>query len=97
MDIVDDDILESDEMFLVRAELISDDANSVTIDPAETSVAIGDDDGEMSRYCELSIWIYIHIHTYVYSFVRQWLGCYWDLVEWPYYRGGLFREVKMNG
>ena len=83
MDIVDDDILESDEMFLVRAELISDDASSVTIDPAETSVAIEDDDGEMSRYYELSIWIYIHIyiHTYVYSFVRQWLGCYWDLIE----------------
>ena len=28
---------------------------------------------------------------------NEWLGCYWDLVEWPYYRGGLFREVKMNG
>ena len=22
---------------------------------------------------------------------------YWDLAKWPYYRGGLFREVNVNG
>lgn len=27
-----------------------------------------------------------------------WVLCtYWDQVEWPYYRSGLYREVKMLG
>ena len=46
VDIVNDAILENTELFLVQAELVSNDAPGVTIDPSETSVTIEDNDGK---------------------------------------------------
>ena len=46
VNIVDDAILENTESFLVQAELVSNDAPGVTIDPSETTVTIEDNDGK---------------------------------------------------
>jgi hypothetical protein len=44
--IADDDILEETKQFIVRAELLSADANGVTIDPEQSVVTIEDEDSK---------------------------------------------------
>ena len=43
--ITDDDVLEANELFSVRAELLTTDATGVTIDPEQSDVTIIDEDG----------------------------------------------------
>jgi hypothetical protein len=44
--IADDDILEETKQFIVMAELLSADANGVTIDPEHSVVTIEDEDSK---------------------------------------------------